>query len=132
MIYSGFFRRFVAFAIDTFVLVAGYLAAGLILSLFSGPLLLLPMLGFWFYGGLFSFAWIYFAAFESSKKNATIGQQMLGLKVVNLDGHKIGFWRATLRYFIRTFFRIGAIFILFTKRKQALYDLITRVVVTHN
>ena len=131
MIYSGALRRLVAFVVDTVVLIGIYGLLGLILGLnfFILPILALPMLGFWFYGGLFLVAWLYFASFESSSRSATIGMQLLGIKVVDLTGKPISFLRATARYFIRAFLRIGVILIFFTKKKQALHDKIARAVV---
>ena len=92
-------RRFVAYAIDFVVVMSLIFLLGLICSLFAGTLLLLPMLGLWFFGGLFSFIWLYFALLESSPWQATVGKKILGLKVVHLDGSRISFGRATARYF---------------------------------
>jgi hypothetical protein len=44
-------------------------------------------------------AWMYFAAFESSGWQATPGKKALGIKVTDLNGDRISFGRATLRYF---------------------------------
>lgn len=128
MKYAGLFRRFFAFTIDCLVLLGIYLFTGIILgaSLFAYPISLLPMIGFWFFGGLFILSWLYFASLESSKRQATLGKQMLKLKVVNLKGKRIGFGRATARYFgkilSRMTFFIGLLMIAFTKKKQALHD----------
>ena len=70
--------------------------------------------------------WIYFAAFESSSKQATLGKMALGIKVTDLNGRRIGFGKATGRYFgkvlsITTLF-IGCIMIAFTEKKQGLHD----------
>ncbi len=131
MQYAGFLQRLVAYAIDSVVLIGIYCIIGLLLgmSLIFPSLMALPMVGFWFYGGLFFTAWLYFAIFESSTRSATLGKQLLGLKVVDLEGQRIGFWRATARYFSRLILRIGALLIFFTKKKQALHDKIARVVV---
>ena len=39
--------------------------------------------------------WLYIALFESSKLQATPGKLALGLRVTDLQGARIGFWRAT-------------------------------------
>ena len=71
-------------------------------------------------------AWIYFAAFESSPKQATPGKMALGIKVTDLNGRRIGFGKATGRYFgkILSFIilGIGFIMIAFTEKKQGLHD----------
>ncbi len=43
--------------------------------------------------------WIYCAAMESSARQATLGKALLGLRVIDLDGHRITFLQATLRHF---------------------------------
>ena len=45
--------------------------------------------------------WLYFALFESSKQQATLGKMALGLKVSNLLEQPIGFGQATWRYFAK-------------------------------
>ncbi|NGX38424.1 MAG: hypothetical protein K1000chlam2_01597 [Chlamydiae bacterium] len=137
MTYSSLFRRLAAFAIDCIVLIGIFMLGGLILgiSLFAAPFLALPMLGFWYFGGLLFLAWFYYAGFESSRWQATIGKKMLGLKVVNLKGNRIGFWRATVRYFSKLLSRLilmfGFLMIFFTKKKQALHDKIARTLIIH-
>jgi len=128
MKYAGLFRRLFAFMIDCVILLGVYLFTGLLLgaSLFAYPITLLPMIGFWFFGGMMLLSWFYFAGFESSKRQATLGKQILKVKVVDLNGNRIGFGRATLRYFgkllSRLTFFIGFLMIAFTKKKQALHD----------
>jgi uncharacterized RDD family membrane protein YckC len=131
MKYSGFLRRLFAFAIDVLTLVGIYLFLGLFFSIstLSGALIALPMVGFWFYGGLFLTSWLYFACLESSECRATIGKQLLGLEVVTQEGKRLSFVRASARYFLQAFVRIGVVLIFFTKRKQALHDKIVKSVV---
>ena len=70
--------------------------------------------------------WIYHTAFESSSKQATPGKMALGIKVTDLNGRRIGFGKATGRYFGRllsmTILFIGYIMIAFTEKKQGLHD----------
>lgn len=131
MKYSGSFRRLVAFAIDAVVLIAIYLVISFLLgiSLISEIVRGLPMIGFWFYGGLMVTSWLYFACFESSNRKATIGKQLLRLQVTNLEGERLSFVRASCRYFLQAIIRVGVLFIFFTKKKQALHDKMVRTVV---
>jgi uncharacterized RDD family membrane protein YckC len=46
-------------------------------------------------------AWLYFALSESSSHMATFGKRLLSLQVMNLQGDRIGFWRAILRTVIK-------------------------------
>ncbi|WP_110934047.1 RDD family protein [Paenibacillus bouchesdurhonensis] len=72
--------------------------------------------------------WCYFAIMESSKFQATFGKLAMGLKVVDQEGKRITFRRATARFWSKS---LSAITVLigwfiagFTKKKQALHDLI--------
>jgi len=72
--------------------------------------------------------WLYFAILESSPWQATLGKKALGLVVTDQLGQRIGFGRATGRYFAKILsaliLLIGFIMVAFTERKQGLHDLI--------
>lgn len=77
--------------------------------------------------------WLYFAAFESSRWQATPGKKFLGLYVTDLNGKRISFARATGRYVGKaleqlTLF-IGFLIAGFTARKQALHDIVASCLV---
>lgn len=63
---------------------------------------------------------------ESSTKQGTLGKMALSIKVVDIEGNQISFWRATGRYFSKIvsalLFCIGYLMIAFTEKKQALHD----------
>lgn len=71
-------------------------------------------------------AWLYRALMESSSQQATLGKMAIGIKVTDIDGRRIGFWRATGRHFAQFLssitLGIGFIMAGFTKRRQALHD----------
>ncbi len=75
----------------------------------------------------FGIGWLYYAFFESSKYQATPGKIMLNIKVTDMEGEKIGFGRASGRFFGKIIsamiFYIGFIMAGFTSRKQALHDM---------
>jgi uncharacterized RDD family membrane protein YckC len=145
--YAGFWLRFVAFIIDAIVLgFAGWIvitpfAASLgMRQTFIGfrpisPEELLPMLG-----GLLKITiirtilhWLYFALFESSAWQATLGKKALGLEVTDMEGRRISFGRATGRFFAKIISAlilwIGFIMAGFTEKKQALHDMIAGTLV---
>lgn len=72
--------------------------------------------------------WIYFAVLHSSKWQATVGKKAVGLKVVDENGNRISFGRATGRYFaefISAFIlAIGYMMVGWSKKKQGLHDMI--------
>jgi uncharacterized RDD family membrane protein YckC len=77
--------------------------------------------------------WLYFALMESSGWQATVGKKMIGLKVTTLDGQRIGFGRATGRYFGKIvsalILGIGFLMAGWTERKQALHDMMAGTLV---
>lgn len=73
--------------------------------------------------------WVYCAAMESSAHQATIGKLLFRLRVVDINGERVSFWRATARHFakiptIMSFF-VGFFMVGWAKEKQALHDKIS-------
>lgn len=77
--------------------------------------------------------WLYYAVLESSPYQATFGKQTVGIRVTDLHGERLSFSRATGRHFAKwlSFFSffIGFIMAAFTKKRQALHDLLAGTVV---
>jgi uncharacterized RDD family membrane protein YckC len=78
--------------------------------------------------------WLYFALFESSSWQGTLGKKFIGLSVADLEGNRVTFGRASGRYFGGRLLAhvpfIGSLYILIdcicaglTSRKQALHDM---------
>jgi uncharacterized RDD family membrane protein YckC len=78
--------------------------------------------------------WLYFAFFESSPWQGTLGKKFIGLSVADLHGNRVTFARASGRFFAGRFLAhapfIGSLYIAvdcicagLTSRKQALHDL---------
>jgi uncharacterized RDD family membrane protein YckC len=142
--YAGFWRRFGAMIVDSVVLcigggvlLAALDAAGIPMFLnsdytaetqdlsasvgfsadLSPPAVVLSVVG----------QWLYFAIFESSGLQGTPGKLALGLRVTDLEGKRIGFWRATGRNLGKivssVILFIGYLMAGWTKRKQALHDM---------
>ncbi|MGC4090180.1 MAG: RDD family protein [Polyangiaceae bacterium] len=80
-----------------------------------------------------SASWLYFAIMESSPRQATVGKLALGLAVTDENGRRIGFGRATGRYFAKIIssiiLLIGFMMVGWTARKQGLHDLIAGTLV---
>ena len=83
----------------------------------------------------FVISWLYYAGMESSSKQATFGKLALGMKVTRLNGERISFLRASVRFFSKILslllFFIGFIMIAFTEKKQGLHDMIAGVVIVN-
>lgn len=77
--------------------------------------------------------WLYNAKMNSSSRQATVGKRFMRLKVTGMAGERIGFGQATGRYFAKflsTFaLFIGFLIAPFTRRKQALHDIVAGTLV---
>lgn len=133
--YAGMGKRFLAFFIDSLCILLLYMIFGLILGMqhIFDKVTSLPLLGLWWFAGMLLISWLYYASFECSSLQATIGKKIFSLRVINQRGEKIGFVRASLRYFgkylSRFTFCVGFLLILFTKKKQALHDKIASTLI---
>lgn len=125
MIYAGFWKRVVALLVDSVIVIILLIP----IALFS----LVDSLVWVYYVGSISLNWLYFAFFESSGWRATPGKKLLQINVVNLNGDRITFARATGRYFAKFFSAIilgvGYLMAAFTGKKQALHDIIADTLV---
>jgi uncharacterized RDD family membrane protein YckC len=78
-------------------------------------------------------SWLYSALMERSSKQATLGKMALGIRVTDLDGNRIGFGKATGRYFAKILsaliLGIGFLMVAFTQRKQGLHDMLAGTLV---
>ena len=70
---------------------------------------------------------------ESSSLQATLGKMIFGMKVMDLNGNRISFARATGRHFAKyissAILFVGYIMAGFTERKQALHDMLAGTLV---
>jgi len=140
--YAGFFTRVKAYLIDAVILTAFGYTIGIIYNLATGGFdfsslridvitgaPLISIINF-----IVGFA--YFAYYESSAKQATIGKQVMDIKVVDMDGQRLSFGKALLRVVLKivSMIPLGIGFLLpfFTKQKQALHDLIGKTLVVKN
>lgn len=160
MIYASFLKRLIALIIDTLILSVLCFILGLIFETKVTALLPLtlnisithdsdslggelnfggePIIGmiFGFTNGIpigAIFTWLYYALAESSPKQATPGKILMGIKVTDLQGDKISFLKASIRFWLKilSFFTIliGYIMAAYTKKKQTLHDKISKCLV---
>jgi uncharacterized RDD family membrane protein YckC len=77
--------------------------------------------------------WVYKAVLHSSSWQGTVGKMVLGLRVTDQEGHRISFVRATLRYAAEVasypLIGIGYLVAIFSRRRQALHDMVARTCV---
>jgi uncharacterized RDD family membrane protein YckC len=152
--YAGFWKRFLAYIIDGFILGIVYMvllipfllllgagesmtshgaferegsaSAGIFAALVGGYFMIVMLI-------VTVAGWLYFALMESSSRGATLGKMALGIRVTDLAGNRISFGKATGRYFGKIIsaliLYIGFIMAGFTQQKQALHDIMARCLV---
>ena len=141
VVYAGFWKRFAAYFIDSFVVTIISYALLIPLGIVAGVGIgatassndpFASGAGIAFLGAIYLLSiavpLIYFAWMHSSKHQATLGKMAIGIKVTRTDGGRVSFWRAFGRLFA-TFLSaiivyIGFIMAGFTERKQALHDMV--------
>jgi uncharacterized RDD family membrane protein YckC len=146
-IHAGFWRRCAAMLIDGLLLgvvmavvqlVVSAGAIGTLASMNDGSAGLMALAGSFMLLMLIAFVgqWLYFALFEAGSRQATPGKLALGIKVVDEVGARIGFGRASGRYFGKIIsgmvLYIGFVMAGFGDRKQALHDMIANTFVVFN
>ena len=132
--YAGFWKRFAAAVIDGLITNISGFIVGFIFG-FSYGFSLNTDKGLEVFGAILGIliTWVYYAAMESSAKQATIGKIALGIIVTDLNGNRISFARATGRHFAKLLsaITIGIGFLMagFTKKKQALHDIVAECLI---
>lgn len=128
MSYSGFWRRVLASIVDSVIFIP-----------VSFLITVTQSFGDAYIQGFFAnlvIAWLYFSICESQSWQATLGKKIVGIKVTDLNGQRISFARATGRYASKflSYLTLGFGFLMpaFTKRKQALHDLVAETLVLKN
>jgi len=138
LVYAGFWLRFAAIFIDGLILLplslVSFGLSAMTKSIDDNTtkiILTLLMLGYAVV--VIVVRWLYFALQESSKYQATLGKRVVGIVVTNRQGERIGFGRATGRYFGKIISSltlcIGYMMAGWTQRKQALHDMLADTLV---
>ncbi len=144
-VYAGFWLRFVAVIVDSFISMAilfvivllGGIVVGMALSgggtsneavqFLAGLLWMLLSL---------IIPWLYFALCEGSSWQATPGKKLLGIRVTDLDGAPISFARASGRHWAKLLsyiiLYIGFMMAGWTEKKQGLHDMLANTLVIRN
>jgi len=121
MNYSGFWIRFLAYLVDSFIVTVGFVGIMALLGLMglelAGAEIIFLVLGI-----------LYWALMQSSKQQATLGKALCGLKVGGPNGERISAARALGREAAKIIssltLLIGFVIAAFTRNKQALHDFV--------
>ncbi len=135
---AGFWKRFAAIFIDSFILTFIAFTLMFFLGFFIGGMMSEPEMiaKISNFGMLINvvIVWLYFAMQESGEHQATVGKRIMGIYVTNKVGNRLSFPQATIRYFskyLSSILMIGFIMAAFTKNKQGLHDLIADTLVVN-
>ena len=147
VVYAGFWKRFAAIVIDSFVVgIIGGIVQMLLMGMFFGVGVGLggdPASMFASAGSMALVALVYliplglqavyFAMFHAGSSQATLGKMAVGIKVTDDDGRRISFTRGIGRYFATIpsalILFIGYFMAAFTDRKRALHDMLAGTLV---
>src|SRR5687767_4615648 len=122
--YGGFWVRLIALLADSAIvfLLCAVIIAGAAMAV--GPDVLVPIVLVVTVAGAF-----YWPVMHASRRQATFGKSIVGLKVTRFDGRRIGLlrslWREIAKFFSSAVLMLGYILAAFTPRKQALHDLMS-------
>lgn len=138
--YAGFWLRAAAYLLDSFLL-------GTLLWLYWAPRLPEAALSGDFQAALQAIQGnsalmlsgmllplIYFTILESSPWQASLGKKLFRIKVTDLEGYRLPWWKAALRQLFKILLleftlTLSCALAGFTPRKQALHDMLTRCLV---
>lgn len=128
--YAGFWRRFCANFLDGIILyfLGGVIGLGIV---FGMPDIDPDNGNFYIICDIIGIiiSWLYYAFMESSSKQGTLGKKATKIKVTDLNGNRITFGRASIRWLwliILTPLTLGlnCFVIPFTQRKQGWHDML--------
>jgi uncharacterized RDD family membrane protein YckC len=122
--YGGFWVRAIALLADSAIV---FLCSALVIvgaAMTLGAELAMPIaLGVTLAGAL------YWPVMHASRRQATFGKAIVGLKVTRFDGRRISFlrslWREIAKFFSSAVVMLGYVMAAFTPRKQGLHDLMS-------
>jgi uncharacterized RDD family membrane protein YckC len=128
--YAGLFRRLFAIMYDTFLLIAIlFIVAMIALTLNQGQAIESDNSFRPFYmAGMFAICYLYFSWFWING-GQTLGMKTWHIRLVSVDGHRIGWKTTTLRFIAAiiswAFAALGFLWALLDRKKRCWHDLIS-------
>lgn len=134
--YAGFWIRAVAAALDGGVVLIvmwmlGFAIGVNIAATEQTEADLDKISGLWI--ALVFVAWSYYALMESTAPQATLGKLLMGIYVTDLEGERVTFKTASVRYWVKylsaAIIFIGFLMAIITRHRQALHDMVAKCLV---
>jgi uncharacterized RDD family membrane protein YckC len=131
--FGSFDQRLLASVLDWFFVSGVCILAAFILTLLTADKANRLFIAFGLLAVIPAAKFIYHIILESSANQATYGKQILGIKVCDMQGNRIGFGQAAGRNFAKLFsvltFFVGYLMCFFNKQQQCLHDMIAGTLV---
>ena len=136
---ASFWKRLGAFFIDLIILyILVSIIVSIILAIFciftkTPPTTANIIIQIFFLTSFLVISWFYFAITESSRKQASLGKRIFKIKVTDLQGNRITFFRATIRFWSK--FIVFSIFystIMILKEKRMPIKVANTLVINNN
>lgn len=116
--FASYKKRVLSFLVDILLINIPSFLPYLIASHVESMVFIYLLRSFFLFCGYLFF----FPILQSSPLQASIGEFFFGIKIVDKNGFRVGFWRATYRTLILTFCPWGILFFFFLPNKQCLHD----------
>ena len=135
--YASFGQRFLAFLLDG-VILYGFLSLFTIIALYLIVFIFpnnmhFTTMNYYLVLQILTIPTLYYALQEGSSRQATFGKRIMGIKVTTLEGGRIPFGHALIRYVCKILSAIplfgGFLMQPFTGKKQALHDMLANTLV---
>lgn len=126
---AGFWRRMAAYGLDMVLLFASFMLLVVLDNMILGTAgTLFPTTDEGWNGLSMVTYWLYSAGFEASKWQGSVGKRIMGIRVTDMQGERIGFGRASGRHWAKLISGLAAglgyLVIPFTQHKRGWHDMI--------
>lgn len=132
---AGFFTRLIAAVID--VVIVGAIIFGVWIAVWLFLLVFNPLVdygmprpGYFALGGYF-IMWVYWS-WGWATSGRSIGQHLMGVRVVDRDGRKPGWKLATVRSLFCVVFQVGILWIIVSPANRSVQDVVLRTSAIHD
>jgi uncharacterized RDD family membrane protein YckC len=134
---AGFVTRGVAFAIDFFCVLVAYpltlWAIGLVMGIMEFTRPEYPELDAWLDVTIHSMILFWYFVGPWSLNGRTLGQGLMGLRVVGRARRRVYVWQAAVRWLVlfATLFVVGPVWLAFSGKRLAIHDRLSRTQVIY-